>query len=174
MIKKIEVSHTDYLQYTLKALKKDGLLLTSKGKDESFNVMTIGWGTIGIIWSKPMFLVMVRPSRLTYDLIGQTKQFTVNVPNTGMSSAVLFCGKNSGRDVDKFAKCDLTTISGRNVTSPMIDECILHYECQVIYTNDFEAERIPEDVAAHFYPQGNYNRVFYGKILSVFASEGLD
>ena len=173
MTKKIEVSYTDYLQHTLKALQKDGLLLTSTGKDESINVMTIGWGTIGSIWSMPMFLVMVRPSRLTYDLIQQTGQFTVNVPAEGMSKAVLFCGKNSGRDVDKFAKCGLTVLPGRNVISPMIEECVLHYECQVIYTNDFEAERIPEEVAAHFYPQGNYNRVFYGKILSVFASEGL-
>ena len=173
MTKKIEVSHTDYLQYTLKALQKDGLLLTSTGKDESINVMTIGWGTIGTVWSMPMFLVMVRPSRLTYDFIEQTGQFTVNVPNEGISKAVLFCGKNSGRDVDKFAKCDLTAIAGRNVITPMIDKCILHYECQVIYTNDFEAERIPEDVAVRLYPQGNYNRVFYGKILSVFADEGL-
>jgi flavin reductase (DIM6/NTAB) family NADH-FMN oxidoreductase RutF len=173
MTKKIEVSYTDYLQHTLNALKNDGLLLTSTRKDESVNVMTIGWGTIGIVWSLPMFLVMVRPSRLTYDFLQQTEQFTVNVPAEGMSEAVLFCGKNSGRDVDKFAKTGLTAIAGRNVRTPMIDECILHYECQVIYTNDFEAERISEDVAARCYPQGNYNKVYYGKILSVFANEGL-
>jgi flavin reductase (DIM6/NTAB) family NADH-FMN oxidoreductase RutF len=173
MTKKIEVSHIDYLQYTLKALQKDGLLLTSTRKDKSINVMTIGWGTVGTIWTMPMFLVMVRPSRLTYDFIEQTGQFTVNVPGEGMSDAVLFCGKNSGRDVDKIAKCNLTTVAGRNVSTPVIDECILHYECQVIYTNDFVAERIPEDVATRCFPQGNYNRVFYGKILSVFANEGL-
>ena len=173
MTKKIEVGYTDYLQHTLNALKKDGLLLTSTRKDESVNVMTIGWGTIGIVWSLPMFLVMVRPSRLTYDFLQQTEQFTVNVPAEGMSEAVLFCGKNSGRDVNKFAKTGLTAIAGRNVSTPMIDECILHYECQVIYTNDFEAERIPEDVATRCFPQGNYNKVYYGKILSVFANEGL-
>jgi len=173
MTKKIEVSHTDYLQYTLEMLQEDGLLLASKGKDGKNNVMTIGWGTIGTIWSLPMFLVMVRPSRLTYDLLQQTKQFTVNVPAKGMSEEVLFCGKNSGRDVDKFAKCGLTVIAGKKVSTPMIEECILHYECELIYTNDFEAERIPEDVATRCFPQGNYNRVFYGKILSVFANEGL-
>ena len=90
-----------------------------------------------------------------------------------MSEAVLFCWKNSGRDVDKFAKTGLTAIAGKNVRTPMIDECILHYECQVIYTNDFEAEIIPEDVATRCFPQGNYNKVYYGKILSVFANEGL-
>ena len=134
MTKKIEVSHTDYLQYTLNALKKFGLLLTSKGRDETFNVMTIGWGTIGIIWSKPMFLVMVRPSRLTYDLIEQTKQFTVNVPNTGMSGAVLFCGKNSGRDVDKFAATGLTAVKSDLVDAPYIKECGLVLECRLIKT----------------------------------------
>ena len=80
MTNKIEVSYTDYMQHTLNALKGDGLLLTTTRKDESVNVMTIGWGTIGIVWSLPMFLVMVRPSRLTYDFLQQTEQFTVNVP----------------------------------------------------------------------------------------------
>ena len=135
--------------------------------------MTIGWGTIGIIWSLPMFLVMVRPSRLTYEFIEQTRQFTVNVPTPEMSEAVKFCGENSGRDVDKFARCGLTAVAGKKVRTPMIDECVVHYECQVIYNNDFEPERIPDDVAQRCFPQGNYNRVFYGKILSVFANEGL-
>ncbi len=173
MSTKIEVSHTDYLKQTLEALHGDGLLLTSVRKDEMRNVMTIGWGTIGIVWSQPMFLVMVRPSRLTYEFIEQTKQFTVNVPTPGMSEAVLYCGKNSGRDVDKFARCDLTATAGKNVITPIIEECVLHYECQVIYSNDFEPARLPDNVAKHFYPQGNYNRIFYGKILSVFANEGL-
>jgi flavin reductase (DIM6/NTAB) family NADH-FMN oxidoreductase RutF len=116
---------------------------------------------------------MVRPSRFTYEFIEQTRQFTVNVPTAGMSEAVAFCGDKSGRDVDKFARCGFTAIAGKNVTTPMIDECVVHYECQVIYNNDFEPVRIPADVAKLFYPQGNYNRVFYGKILGVYANEGL-
>ena len=170
---KREVGQNDYLKQTLEALHGNGLLLTSVRKDETRNVMTIGWGTIGIVWSLPMFMVMVRPSRLTYEFIEQSRQFTVNVPTPEMSEAVLFCGQKSGRDVDKFARCGLTAIAGKKVSTPMIDECVLHYECQVIYSNDFEAERIPDDVAKRCFPQGNYNRVFYGKILSVFANEGL-
>ena len=174
MTGKKEVAYNYYLKETMEALHDGGLLLTSVRKDEENDVMTIGWGTVGIVWSFPMFLVMVRPSRLTYEFIEQTKQFTVNVPTKAMSDAVLFCGKNSGRDVDKFEKCGFTVIPGRKVSSVGIDECPIHYECQVIYHNDFEPVRIPDDVAQRVYAQGNYNRIYYGKILGVYADESLN
>ena len=49
MTKKIEVSYTDYLPHTLKALKTDGLLLTTTRKDESvlcvfnFSLEEVSW-----------------------------------------------------------------------------------------------------------------------------------
>jgi len=78
---KIEVSYTDYLKETNKMLGHGGLLLASTDAKGNPNAMTIGWGTIGIIWAKPIFVVLVRPSRYTYDLIEITNDFTVNVPH---------------------------------------------------------------------------------------------
>ena len=57
----------------------EGVLLTTKA-DGQVNTMTIGWGTIGIQWRKPIFIAFVRQSRLTKELLDKNLEFTVNVP----------------------------------------------------------------------------------------------
>jgi len=168
-MRKIKVNYTDYLKETLQAMRNSGLLLTSANKQGKINVMTIGWGTVGVIWGMPMFVVLVRPSRFTYGFIEETGNFTVNVPPEELSEIASFCGSVSGRDHNKFKEKGLTPIAGKNVKSPMIEECFLHYECKVLHKNDVIPARIPKDVASECYPQGDYHRIFFGKILSVFA-----
>ena len=41
---------------------RPGILLTTKVADK-VNSMTIGWGTIGIIWERPVFAAYVRQQR---------------------------------------------------------------------------------------------------------------
>lgn len=43
----------------IKQLGKEGAFLTSKYNGK-VNTMTIGWGSIGVIWRKPVFTVLVR------------------------------------------------------------------------------------------------------------------
>ncbi|MEM2876372.1 MAG: flavin reductase family protein [Candidatus Bathyarchaeia archaeon] len=134
----------ELLNETVRALNDRGLLLASVGRDGRPNVMTIGWGFVGYLWSKPYFIVAVRPSRHTYRLIKETGDFTVNVPSKGMEDVVDYCGTVSGRIYDKFKAKKLTPVKGRYVNSPIIDECILHYECKVNYESDLESEKISE------------------------------
>ena len=58
---KVQVRFTDYFAQTIQRMREDGLLLASVGADGKANVMTIGWGTMGCIWSRPVFIVLVRP-----------------------------------------------------------------------------------------------------------------
>jgi len=168
-MQKVKVDYSKYLKETFKVMKESGLLLTSVNKEGKINVMTIGWGTIGIIWGMPMFLVLVRPSRFTYSFIEETGDFTVNVPSERLREAVSFCGSVSGRDYDKFKEKNLTPLPGKGVKSPMIAECIFHYECKVLHRNDIIPARVPENVSGEFYPQGDYHRIFFGRIISTFS-----
>ena len=54
-----------------------GILLTTKGKGK-VNTMTIGWGTIGIEWGRPVFVAYVRESRFTRQILDENPEFTVN------------------------------------------------------------------------------------------------
>jgi len=173
-MEKIEVGYANYLKETFTVMNKSGLLLTSISRQGRPNVMTIGWGTIGIIWAKAIFIVLVRPSRFTYGLIEETGDFTVNVPPAEISGKVSFCGTVSGRDYDKFSEQKLTTIPAKKVRSPLIEECLIHYECRVVHKNDVLPPELAPDIPPAFYPQGDYHRVFYGEIMRVCAARDIE
>ena len=168
---KVDLSVGDFLDETVKTLYETGLLLVSAGNDGNPNAMTIGWGFIGYLWSKPYFIVAVRPSRYTYKLIKETGCFTVNVPSKGMEDLVNYCGTVSGRTHNKFKEKGLTAVKGRRVNTPIIDECVLHYECKVDYEFDLEPERISAQVKRINYPSGDYHTLFFGEILAYYGDE---
>jgi flavin reductase (DIM6/NTAB) family NADH-FMN oxidoreductase RutF len=159
-----------YLKETLALLDDPGLFLVTAGADGKANAMTIGWGTMGIIWGKPNFTVMVRPSRYTYTLIEQSDSFTVCVPSPAMHPAVEYCGQYSGRDGDKLAACKLAVIPSTIVKAPAIDGCPLIYECRIVHKHDMVPSTLAKDITA--YPKGNYHRVYNGQIMTVRALVG--
>ena len=166
---KIEVSYTDYLKETNKMLGHGGLLLASTDAKGNPNAMTIGWGTIGIIWAKPIFVVLVRPSRYTYDLIEVTNDFTVNVPTPQLADKVSYCGTVSGRNQNKFKAKGLTIVPGKKVKSPTIEECVINYECRVVHKNDVIPDRLADEIRNRAYRQGDFHRIYFGEILVVYA-----
>ena len=166
---KIEASYTDYLKETNKMLGQGGLLLVSVDDQGNPNAMTIGWGTVGIIWGKPIFVVLVRPSRYTHGLIEITGDFTVNVPTPELADEVSYFGTVSGRDQDKFKAKGLTTTPGKKVKSPIVEECVIHYECRVVHKNDVIPDELTEEIRNSAYPQGDFHRIYFGEILAVYA-----
>ena len=162
-----EVPFTFQLDKTLEMLSGGGLLLASTRPGGGSNVMTIGWATAGIIWGLPMMVVMVRPSRYTYQFIEVSHLFTVNVPTRDMRAYVNLCGTRSGRDMDKLAQ--VSTAMGQRVDCVTIDSCPLVYECQVVHWNDVQPGNLAEDVLTQAYGQGDFHRVYYGQIIGTFA-----
>ena len=110
---KVPIRYTDHFAATLRRMREDGLLLVSTDPAGKPNVMTIGWGMVGSIWARPVFLVLVRPSRHTFSRLEQAGDFTVNVPPRELAETVAWCGTVSGRDHDKFAEKRLTLVPGR-------------------------------------------------------------
>lgn len=166
---KIEAGYTDYLKETNKMLGHGGLLLASVDAQGNPNVMTIGWGTVGIIWGKPIFVVLVRPSRYTHSLIEITDDFTVNVPTPELADEVLYFGTVSGRDQDKFKAKGLTATPSKKVKAPIVEECAIHYECRVVHKNDVIPDELAEEIRNSFYRNGDSHRIYFGEILSVYA-----
>lgn len=169
---KIPIRYTDYFPETIRRLREDGLLLASAAADGTPNVMTIGWLAMGSIWARPSMLVLVRPSRHTYSRLEKTGDFTVNVPPRALSEAVAYCGRASGRDRNKFEDMGLTAAPGRAVRAPIIEECVIHYECRTLHRNDLVPASLAQAVQDEFYPRGDYHRVYFGEIVAAYADEG--
>ena len=160
-----EIDVFDMQIETIIQFGKNGLLLVS---GEKANPMTIGWGTIGIIWGKPVFTVLVRPSRYTFGLIEECNEFTVNVPSDELKKQVAICGTKSGRDLDKIKKCNFTITKGKNVSVHYINECYIHYECKVIHKNNVINAELNKNIVKKYYSTGDYHTIYYGEILGVY------
>ncbi len=168
---KVRVRYTDFFAQTMQRIRDEGLLLVTQGADGKPNVMTIGWGTIGSIWSRPIFIVMVRPSRHTYSRLEEMSDFTVNVLPRELAAVASHCGAVSGRDHDKFTEMHLTPVPGREVRAPIIKECVLHYECRTVHRNDVVPDALAQAVREEAYPRGDFHRVYFGEIVATYADE---
>ncbi len=166
---KVTVDWHRYLVRTLSDLNNGGLLLSSVSPMGKPNAMTIGWAAFGVMWGRPTAVVMVRPSRFTYECIEATRDFAVNVPYPRLSEAVKFCGTKSGRDLDKFTECSFTPLPIEGVRSPGIAECAVTYYCRVLHKNDVQPRELDEEVVRTCYPTGDYHRYYYGEIVAVVA-----
>jgi len=148
-----------------------GLLLAAYDSAGRANAMAIGWGTVGSVWSMPMWTVLVRPSRYTCECIEHSRCFTVNVPTRAMEDACLFCGTKSGRDVDKLAVTGLAVEKASHVEAPVLVDCPIVYECQVVHSNDLVPDNLTDDILRGCYPAGDFHRVYFGKIIAARAAE---
>ena len=168
---KVRVRYTDLFAQTTQRMREDGLLLVTLGADGKPNVMTIGWGMMGSIWSRPLFIVLVRPSRHSYSRLEEVSEFTVNVPPAELAAAVSHCGTVSGRDHEKFQEMRLTPIPSREVRPPIINECVVHYECRTLHRNDVVPDALAEAVREEFYAAGDFHRLYFGEIVAAYADE---
>jgi flavin reductase (DIM6/NTAB) family NADH-FMN oxidoreductase RutF len=145
-----------------------GAFLTA-AHDGVVNTMTIGWGSIGIFWGKPILTVVVRPQRFTHGLLAASGEFTVSIPHGDLVEELAYCGSRSGREGDKLAACGLTTQPGRVLATPVIAGGGLHFECRVVHSQVFEAARLDPAIAAACYPGGDFHTQFFGEILASYS-----
>ena len=155
----------DNLNKVMESLKP-GAFLSAEFKGEK-NTMTIGWGYAGIMWGKPYFMVLVRPSRHTHDMIKESGTFTVSVPKAGdLSEELMICGTKSGRDINKSEV--VTFVDGKNVNAPVVDGCELYFECKVDYVHELIKERMPKDVVDNIYGDHCFHTMFFGLITDYY------
>lgn len=148
-----------------------GALLTVKSMNR-LNTMTIGWGTLGHVWHKPVFTVMVKSSRYTHELISNANSFTISFSLDGsLKQAIDICGVKSGRDIDKFKTCNITLAYIDGIESPYIDEGDLHIICKILYKNTMEPVLLSQDVRDRCYKDNCYHGIYYGEIIKVLARE---
>jgi len=153
-------------------LEVDWLLLTSgdfaAGK---YNSMTISWGTLGVMWGRPIAHVVVRPVRYTFDFMERYDTFTLCAFPKKYHSALSLLGSKSGRDGNKIAEAGLTPQAAACVQAPAFAEASLVLECRKIYWQDLNPEHFLDPAIEKLYAEKDYHRSYYGEILSV---EGID
>lgn len=107
------------------------VLVSCGNATTGYNLITIAW--TGTICTDPaMLYISLRPSRFSYDLIKKTGEFVVNLTTEKLVYATDFCGVRSGREVDKFVKCQLTPEPAMHVGAPLVKQSPIHLECRLL------------------------------------------
>ncbi len=154
---------------------KPGILLTTRGQGK-INTMTIGWGTVGMEWGKPIFVAYVRESRYTRELLDENPEFTVNCPVGDINGRVLgFCGTKSGRDTDKIQELGLHLEEPLHISVPGIKELPLTLECKVLYRNPQPTDTLPQAILDRYYPETDgvrdFHYAYYAEIVAAYIIE---
>ncbi len=149
-------------------LHKQGAFLTVKSGDK-VNTMTISWGNIGFMWQMPIFTIMVRKSRYTYELIEKGESFTVSIPyGPGMRSALGVCGTKSGRNTDKVKEAGIAFVPSKEVEAPIVDGCSMYYECRIVGKLPMNEKMLDTEMQKKFYSDNDYHVFYYGQIVTSY------
>ncbi|MEN2975358.1 MAG: flavin reductase family protein [Candidatus Caldarchaeales archaeon] len=90
--------------------------------------MTIAWLT-PTSRDPPLLAAAISPWRYTYELIKQSRDFTINLLDSSMVKEAELFGTVSGRDIEKFKESKLTLAKSKIVKSPYIAEALTALEC---------------------------------------------
>ncbi|MDR1598736.1 MAG: flavin reductase family protein [Oscillospiraceae bacterium] len=136
------------------------------------NTMTIGWGSVGIFWGRPVFTVPVRPQRFTFPLIQKARSFIVGIPEEGgLLEERKRAGTWSGRDGDKFQRLGFETAKGRVVDAPAIKACRYQIECVVKVVVDLTDGNTSPDIVSAMYPARDFHTLFMGEVVACYETE---
>ena len=172
---KKQINVWDYAGHIMEHI--DGGILLTTCAEGQVDTMTIGWGTVGVQWGRPIFIAFVRESRYTKQLLEKNGEFTVNIPLGQVDKNILgVCGTKSGRDMDKIAHLGLTLEEGQTVSVPAIKELPLTLECKVIYKQDQNPSAIFPEYDRRYYAkgtrnEGDYHTAYYGEITAAYIVE---
>ncbi|MFZ5800059.1 MAG: flavin reductase family protein [Candidatus Omnitrophota bacterium] len=162
------VRDLETLKFAPQVLEKipGGAFLTVRAAGK-VNVMTIGWAMIGVVWWRPMLMVMVRNSRHTFKLMEEARGFSVAVPLKGYKKELEICGKESGRHIDKFKLCNFKTVGGRKLSIPVLNIPGVHFECRLVYKTALDPKVLNCEYD-YLYPKKDYHTLYFGEIVDCY------
>ena len=105
-------------------------VMVSCGTMEKSNIITVAW--TGILNTNPAKVyISVRPTRYSYNLIKENREFVINLTNKQLAKATDWCVVKTGAKVDKFKEMKLHKEKANFVKCPMIKESPVSVECRV-------------------------------------------
>ena len=106
------------------------VVMVSCGTMEKSNIITVAWTGI-LNTNPPTVYISVRPTRYSYKLIKESKEFVINLTTKDLVKQTDWCGVKTGEKVDKFKEMNLHKEKANFVKCPMIKESPVSIECKV-------------------------------------------
>ena len=96
----------------------------------------------------------MRQGRYTKGQLDSTGEFTVSIPLDQVDGTInRVCGGQSGFNIDKVKEARLELEDARTIHTPGVRQYPLTLECRILYAQDQDLSRIPDDIRERMYPQ---------------------
>ncbi len=148
---------------------KQWMLITA-GDENGYNTMTASWGALGVLWKKNVAHCYIRTGRHTLGFVDSNDYYTLSFFGEEYRNALAYCGKYSGRDVDKAKECGLTPVHENGIT--YFAEAQLVLICRKLYRQQFDPSCfIDGEINTQCYPQPDHHFQFIGEIVRVLKAK---
>ena len=148
----------------LKLFHEEWALVTA-GKEGDYNTMTISWGGLGTLWSKPVTTVYVKPCRYTFGFMQANDYFTVSFFDSTYKKDLTILGTASGRDGDKVALTSLHPVFLENGVT--FKEAKTTIVCKKTYELPLVCDGMSDEIIEHYYTKEEPHHIFLGEVLEV-------
>lgn len=147
----------------------DWALITAGDLNNGFNTMTASWGGIGKLWAKNVCFIFIRPQRYTLEFIEKNDIFTVSFFSNDYKKELTFCGRNSGRDVDKIKHTGLTPL--QLDSSVAFEQSQIILTCKKLAVQDIDPTGFIDEKVDSNYPDKDYHKMYIGEIISCYVKK---
>jgi flavin reductase (DIM6/NTAB) family NADH-FMN oxidoreductase RutF len=132
--------------------------------------MTASWGGFGVMFSKNVVYIVIRPHRYTKEFVDNSDTLSLTFFDKAFKNKLNYLGTVSGRDEDKISKANLTIQHSDN--TPYFEEGNIVIICKKIYAQEFKTECfIATDLATKWYPEKDYHTFYIAEIQKILVKE---
>lgn len=164
-----EIAPEELSGNTFKMIGSDWMLI-SAADGEKFNTMTASWGGMGVLWSKPVCFVFIRPQRYTFEFTEKSDKLTLSFFGGENRDALTLCGRKSGRDCNKVAEAGLTPLWVGDA-APAFAEAAVILECKKLYADDIKEENMLDPTIMKNYAAKDFHRMYVCEVERVLVRE---
>ena len=164
MLKEVDFAEISKYKDPLKLFDEGCVALAENS--EKANPITIGWGALGTLWSRPICTVYIHKKRFSKKIFDEAKFFSVCfLPKEYDKISLGYFGTATGRNEDKIAKSGLTLLHESEVF--YFGESELVIICKKVGQTDFNTEQVPEGHYRDWYKKEGPHTIYCGEIIKV-------
>jgi len=165
----VNKSISSYQERIFHTIKDEWFLITVKD-GEKVNMMTAAWGSVGIMWNKPIFNIVVRNTRHTYNLLENASSFTCSFFSSVYKDELTYCGRYSGKDVDKVKETGLIPIEIEpNLCT--FEQAHTVFCCNIASVTPILSEHFIDPSIEKHYSNNDYHTMYTGYITRLMVKE---
>lgn len=165
-MREININEFNYNAFT-KFGKEWALVVTKDEKED--NAMTIAWGQLGILWSRPTVSVYIRNTRYSKHMMDNSDTFSVCFFSSQYKNELTLCGTKSRNEIDKINECNFTRVYSDNTL--YLKEANIVFILKKIYQVDLPINEDASLTIKKHYQKNEYHTQYIGEILKILIND---